>query len=87
MSLVLLVSLAAFALLMNSYQVEVMNEVTRTVSNAGKATLKTFIFHTDDARPGLPTVISGGTRAPGGPHTTAAGRRCAAGWVRTAAMR
>src|SRR5262249_3567386 len=42
MSLVLLVSLAAFALLMTSYQAEVMDEVTRTVSRVGRATLQTF---------------------------------------------
>ncbi|MCI0656810.1 MAG: HAMP domain-containing protein, partial [Acidobacteria bacterium] len=46
MSLVLLVSLAAFALVMNSYQAEVMHEVTRTVSMVGKATLQTFERHT-----------------------------------------
>jgi signal transduction histidine kinase len=45
MSLVLLVSLAAFALVMNSYQSEVMQEVTRTVSAVGKATLETFEHH------------------------------------------
>jgi len=44
MSLVLLLSLAAFALLMNSYQAEVMDEVTRTVSRVGRATLRTFEF-------------------------------------------
>jgi len=42
MSLVLLLSLATFALLMNSYQAGVMDEVTRTVSAVGKATLQTF---------------------------------------------
>ena len=46
MSLVLLLSLAAFALVMNSYQAEVMGEVTRTVSMVGKATLQTFDHHT-----------------------------------------
>jgi len=46
MSLVLLLSLAAFALVMNSYQAEVMGEVTRTVSAVGKATLQTFERHT-----------------------------------------
>ena len=46
MSLVLLVSLAVFALVMNSYQTEVMDEVTRTVSMVGKATLQTFEHHT-----------------------------------------
>jgi signal transduction histidine kinase len=46
MSLVLLLSLAAFALVMNSYQVEVMGEVTRTVSAVGRATLQTFEHHT-----------------------------------------
>ena len=46
MSLVLLLSLAAFALVMNSYQSDVMNEVTRTVSVVGKATLQTFERHT-----------------------------------------
>ncbi len=45
MSLVLLLSLAAFAFLMNSYQAGVMNEVTRTVSAVGKATLQTFEVH------------------------------------------
>jgi len=42
MSLVLLLSLAAFALLMNSYQAEVMDEVTKTISTVGKETLRTF---------------------------------------------
>ncbi len=46
MSLVLLLSLAAFALVMNSYQADVMDEVTRTVSMVGKATLQTFERHT-----------------------------------------
>jgi signal transduction histidine kinase len=46
MSLVLLLSLAAFALVMNSYQAEVMGEVTRTVSAVGRATLQTFEHHT-----------------------------------------
>jgi signal transduction histidine kinase len=45
MSLVLLLSLAAFALLIGSYQGEVMGEVTRTVSTVGKATLQTFDRH------------------------------------------
>jgi signal transduction histidine kinase len=42
MSLVLLLSLAAFALVMNSYQAEVMDEVTKTISTVGKETLRTF---------------------------------------------
>lgn len=46
MSLVLLLSLAAFALLMSSYQAGVMDEVTRTVSAVGKATLQTFEMQT-----------------------------------------
>ena len=46
MSLVLLLSLAAFALLMSSYQAGVMEEVTRTVSAVGKATLQTFEMQT-----------------------------------------
>ena len=46
MSLVLLLSLAAFALVMSSYQADVMHEVTRTVSLVGKATLQTFERHT-----------------------------------------
>ena len=45
MSLVLLLSLAAFALLIGSYQAEVQGEVTRTVSTVGKATLQTFERH------------------------------------------
>jgi len=45
MSLVLLLSLAAFALVMNSYQNDVMQEVTRTVSAVGRATLETFEHH------------------------------------------
>jgi signal transduction histidine kinase len=49
MSLVLLLSLAAFAYLMNSYQAGVMHEVNRTVSAVGKATLQTFEFHREDA--------------------------------------
>lgn len=42
MSLVLLLSLAAFALLMGSYQEQVMGEVTRTISEVGRATFHTF---------------------------------------------
>ena len=42
MSLVLLLSLAAFAFLVSSYQGNVMGEVTRTVSTVGRATLQTF---------------------------------------------
>ncbi|HEU5181990.1 MAG TPA: HAMP domain-containing sensor histidine kinase [Candidatus Polarisedimenticolia bacterium] len=45
MSLVLLLSLAAFALLIGSYQGQVMGEVTRTVSTVGKATLQSFDKH------------------------------------------
>jgi signal transduction histidine kinase len=69
MSLVLLVSLAAFALLMNSYQVGVMNEVTRTVSNAGKATLKTFIFHADGDPAGAAAIVEAAPGAPAGTHS------------------
>jgi signal transduction histidine kinase len=67
MSLVLLVSLAAFALLMNSYQVGVMNEVTRTVSNAGKATLKTFIFHADGDPAATTAIVD--AAPPAGTHS------------------
>lgn len=42
MSLVLLLSLAAFALLLNSYHAGVMDEVTRTISTVGRETLRTF---------------------------------------------
>jgi signal transduction histidine kinase len=49
MSLVLLISLAAFAYLMGSYQVGVMHEVNRTVSAVGKATLQSFEVHLDDS--------------------------------------
>ncbi len=45
MSLVLLLCLTAFALMVGSYQGEVMGEVTRTVSTVGKATLQTFERH------------------------------------------
>ena len=45
MSLVLLLCLAAFALMMNSYQAKVMGEVTRTVSEVGRATIQTFERH------------------------------------------
>ena len=44
MSLVLLLSLAAFALLTQSYQEEVMAGVTRTISEASRATLRTFDY-------------------------------------------
>jgi signal transduction histidine kinase len=42
MSLVLLLCLASFGLLMSRYQDEVMEEVTRTVSAVGRATLRTL---------------------------------------------
>jgi len=42
MSLVLLLSLAAFALLMASHHTAVMKEVTHTISVVGRATLRTF---------------------------------------------
>ncbi len=56
MSLVLLLSLAAFALLMSSYQAGVMEEVTRTVSAVGKATLQTFEMQAG-ASPGLQAPV------------------------------
>ena len=42
MCVVLLLSLAAFALLMNHYQDEVLQEVARTASAVGRATLRTL---------------------------------------------
>ncbi len=44
MSAVLVVSLAAFGLLMNHYQDQVMGELTRTVSAVGRAALNTFVL-------------------------------------------
>ena len=63
MSLVLLLSLASFALLMNSYQADVMGEVTRTVSAVGRATLQTFERRVDSGEPmkvPLPPAAGGG---------------------------
>ena len=42
MSIVLLLSLAAFALLMSHYQDQFMGEVARTASEVGRATLQTL---------------------------------------------
>ena len=42
MSVVLLISLAAFALLMNYYQEQVMTEVAQTASQVGRETLRTL---------------------------------------------
>ena len=62
MSLVLLLSLTAFAYLMNSYQAGVMDEVNRTVSAVGKATLQTFEFDIDpDPGKGGAAPFPGGT--------------------------
>ncbi|MDX1389737.1 MAG: hypothetical protein R3344_11145, partial [Acidobacteriota bacterium] len=47
MSVVLLISLAASALLMNYYQEQVMTEVAQTASNVGRETLRTFEFAGD----------------------------------------
>jgi len=44
MSVVLLLSLAAFGLAMSHYQDQVMDEVARTASEVGRATLRTFEF-------------------------------------------
>jgi signal transduction histidine kinase len=44
MSVVLLLSLAAFGLLMTHYQAQVMAEVARTASEVGQATLRTLEF-------------------------------------------
>ena len=41
-SLLLLATLGASALLMNHYQQRVMNELANTVSEVGRATLETF---------------------------------------------
>jgi len=82
MSLVLLLSLAAFALVLNSYQAEVMDEVTKTISTVGKETLRTFEQPVEgDAGPGLEfragtanvmelhEALMGGTSGAGtGPH-------------------
>ncbi|HMC81850.1 MAG TPA: HAMP domain-containing sensor histidine kinase [Candidatus Polarisedimenticolia bacterium] len=60
MSLVLLLSLAAFALLMNSYQADVMDEVTQTVSTVGKATLRSIEIHHGPPSKGGTSPQSGG---------------------------
>jgi len=44
MTAVLLVSLAAFGLLMNHYQDRVMRELTQTVSAVGRAALNSFVY-------------------------------------------
>lgn len=48
MSVVLLLSLASFGLLVNHYQDQVMQEVARTASAVGQATLRTFEFGPHD---------------------------------------
>ena len=45
MSVVLLLSLAAFGLMMSHYQDRVMEEVARTASEVGRATLRTLESH------------------------------------------
>ena len=45
MSFVLLLSLAAFGLLMNHYHDQVMQELTHVVSETGRAALNSFAFH------------------------------------------
>lgn len=54
MSVVLLLSLTAFGLSVNYYQDQLMEEVARTASAVGKATLKTFEFPGQSA--GRPSV-------------------------------
>jgi signal transduction histidine kinase len=65
MSVVLLVSLAALALLMSHYQDRVMGELARTVSEVGRATLQTL-----DAvpNPGTLRTQGGDGSAPGSEH-------------------
>ena len=70
MSFVLLLSLAAFALLMNSYQEEVMGEVTRTVSAVGRATLQTF------ERRFPPGGVEKVSSPPAGPEKSCGGFTC-----------
>ena len=53
MSVVLLLSLAVFGLLTNHYQDQVMQEVARTASAVGKATLRTFDLDGEAAPAGL----------------------------------
>ncbi|MCP3977834.1 MAG: HAMP domain-containing protein [bacterium] len=48
MSVVLLLSLGAFGLLMAHYQDQVMEEVARTASAVGQATLRTFEFSSEE---------------------------------------
>ena len=62
MSVVLLLSLAAFGLLMNAYQERVMDEVARTASEVGRATLNSFqqpvwVVERDGAAAGLPAGL------------------------------
>lgn len=70
-SIVLLLSLAAFGLLMGHYQDQVMQEVARTASAVGKATLRTLEDSDSSAgRPGGGTWVTKGETAAGGTSTS-----------------
>lgn len=59
MSVVLLLSLAAFGLLVNHYQQQVMQEVGHTVSTVGRATLRTLESRFDRAHAGGVLEVQG----------------------------
>ncbi|MGD8375849.1 MAG: ATP-binding protein [Acidobacteriota bacterium] len=78
MTLVLLICLASFAVLLNHYQGELRDEVTRTVSQVGKATLSTLEYRFPTGPAVIDVAPFEGGGAAGGPHARLGGHDPAA---------
>jgi signal transduction histidine kinase len=70
MSVVLLLSLAAFGLLVNHYQQQVMDEVGHTVSTVGQATLRTLESRWDGIHPPGTMAIHGNAKLQWSPESS-----------------